>query len=303
LHLQNFAALNDVVPLIDNTDLFAGVSTGGLISLALVFGLDLNAIKNFYLENCKEIFRDTLCDDLKDFFGLAGADYEIKNLERVLIRIFGNARLSDLKRSVLVTAFDLDNKAPDPMKRSWVPLIMSNLPGNYYGNDLFLYEAGCSTAAAPIFFNPYTGPHVDGYIDGGITNSNASVSAFTTATKALSKDAQRKKEDILLLNVGTGVSLRFLEGDDLDPGYLTWMKNIIPAMMDGNDLAADGQCRDLLGDNYFRIAPVFPHGVNVAMDAVDKLDYLLRFADEVDIEPALKWLKEKWIKNNNSGVN
>lgn len=64
--------------------------------------------------------------------------------------------------------------------------------------------------------------------------------------------------------------------------------------MDGDDFNTDTECRAFLGDNYLRIAPVFPPGVNIAMDTVDKMDYMLQFADTVEIGPALEWLYKKW---------
>jgi len=283
--------LNAVIPFIDSTDMWAGVSTGGLIAGSICFGLKPAEIKKMYLEECKNIFKDSVFDDVKDLFGIAGADYDIKNLESVLKKVFGSARLSDLKKTLLVTAFDLDNENPDPQKRSWVPLIMSNLSGKHYGNGLTIVEALCATAAAPIYFSDY-----NGRADGGIINSNCSTSAVCALLGASAEIPQREREDILLLNVGTGIPLRFIEGKNLDLGYAGWFKNIIPAMMDGDDYAADVQCRELLGGNYFRIAPVFPHGVDIKMDAADKMDYMLELADKVDITPALNWLDKKWNK-------
>lgn len=285
--------MNESVPLIDNTDLFAGVSTGGLISLGLAYGLDLESIKNIYLKEGKNIFKDSVCDDLKDMFGLAGADYDIKNLETVLKNLFGNARINDLKKKVFVTAFDLDNENPDINKRSWAPVIFSNLNGNYYGNNPFVYEAGCSTAAAPCYF-----PSYNGLIDGGLVNTNCSMGALSAILNKEQAIKESKKEEVLLVNVGTGISLKFIEGNKHDYGYWGWFKNIIAAMMDGDDYDADLQCRAFLGDNYLRISPVFPFDVKIEMDAVDKMSYMLEFADKFDIDPALEWLNNKWRNTN-----
>lgn len=281
--------LNEAYPLIDKTELYAGVSTGGLISLALAYGLDLNAIKNLYLKECKTIFRDTFWDDVEDLFGVAGADYDIRNLETVLRKYFGSTRVSELRKKVLVTTFDLDNEDPDSGKRSWSPLIISNLNEKYNGNNYYVFESGCCTAAAPVFFNSY-----NGIVDGGIVNSNCSMDAVCAVLDSSSEGPKVKRDEILLLNIGTGISPKYIEGKNIDHGYAGWMKNIVPAMMDGDDFAIDNQCRELLGDNYFRINPVFPEDVDIPMDAVDKLYYLLQVADSVCIAPALKWLKEKW---------
>ena len=86
--------LNASIPFIDSTDLFAGVSTGGLIAASCAFGIDLNQIKKFYINECPFIFRDNIFDDINDLFGLNGADYDIVNLEIVLKRIFGETKLT-----------------------------------------------------------------------------------------------------------------------------------------------------------------------------------------------------------------
>jgi len=57
---------------------------------------------------------------------------------------------------------------------------------------------------------------------------------------------------------------------------------------------ADYQCRQLLGDRYHRLAPVFPAGVAVALDAVDRMDYMVEFAEGVDISASLAWLGKYW---------
>lgn len=281
--------LNEAYPFITKTDLFAGVSTGGLISLALAFGLDLHTIKNIYLDECKFIFRDSAWDDVKDLFGVAGADYDIKNLEAVLKKYFGNTRVHELRKKVLVTAFDLDNENPDRSKRSWSPLIISNLNEKYHGNSFYVFQAGCCSGAAPVFFDSY-----NGIVDGGVVNANCSMDALCAILDSSSEVPKIKKEEILLLNIGTGISPHFIVGNNIDYGYAGWMKKIVPAMMDGDDLAIDNQCRELLGNNYYRINPVFPEGVDIPMDAVDKLGYLLQLADSINIAPAINWLMKNW---------
>ncbi|MGE5457566.1 MAG: patatin-like phospholipase family protein, partial [Methanococcaceae archaeon] len=120
--------LNRETNLVNSFDLAAGTSTGGLIALALAHGVDINAIKNIYLDKGKFIFNDTWYDDLKDLLGLTGADYNSENLCSVLKSVFGDTRMKDLKHHVLVTAFDLDNNSPDNDRRTWQPVNITNFP-------------------------------------------------------------------------------------------------------------------------------------------------------------------------------
>ena len=66
------------------------------------------------------------------------------------------------------------------------------------------------------------------------------------------------RDDIALLSIGTGKSLVRIEGKNLDWGYAQWARPIIDMMLDGVMGVADYQCRQILGGNYFRLAPVFP---------------------------------------------
>ena len=54
------------------------------------------------------------------------------------------------------------------------------------------------------------------------------------------------------------------------------------------------QCRQILGDNYFRLAPVFPPDVVIPFDGVKRIPELLEFGETVDISQAVKWLKAAW---------
>src|SRR5258707_14330654 len=70
--------------LIKDADLLAGTSTGGIIALGLAAGKSIDEMISLYQDNGKEIFDDSWLDDLKDIGGLSGADYDQKNLEKLL---------------------------------------------------------------------------------------------------------------------------------------------------------------------------------------------------------------------------
>lgn len=54
------------------------------------------------------------------------------------------------------------------------------------------------------------------------------------------------------------------------------------------------QGRQILGDRYHRLAPVFPPDQVIGLDAVDRIPDLVNFAESVDISQAVKWLKATW---------
>ncbi len=60
-------------------DLFAGTSTGGIISIGLAYGLEPAQLVDLYLNQSEKVFHDTRLDDLRDGFGKNfGADYSNK---------------------------------------------------------------------------------------------------------------------------------------------------------------------------------------------------------------------------------
>ena len=49
------------------------------------------------------------------------------------------------------------------------------------------------------------------------------------------------------------------------------------------------ECARLLGDRYFRLAPVLPDPI--PLDAAGKMPELIAAANQVDIAPAVAWLQ------------
>jgi len=276
--------------LLDDVDLIAGTSTGGLIALALARGLDLEVIRRVYVRDGPRIFDDSWWDDVVDLGKLRGADYDIKHLRRVLRRLLGDATLGDLKRRVLITAFDLDNRDPDPARRTWKPKLFHNYPGPDNDRDVPAWKVGLYTSAAPTYF-----PSVDGYIDGGVFAGNPAMCAL-----AQTQDRRYRPTPALdrvrLLSLGTGTSLHYIKGRVHDWGYGQWLKPLVHLMLDGNNGIADYQCRQFLRERYHRLAPVFPPGVKMGMDDVKKIPAMIAFAREVPLDATAAWLRKNWCR-------
>ena len=273
---------------LNSVDLIAGTSTGGLLALAIAAGLDLQTIRDLYMNRGQAIFDDSWLDNLVDLGTLIGAQYGIRNLATDLRRIFGQAMLGHLRKRVLITAFDLDNEASDPARRTWKPKLFHNFPGPDSDSSMLAYKVGLYTAAAPTYF-----PSVDGYIDGGVYASNPSMCAL-----AQSQDSRfpghPTLSDLVLLSLGTGTSLTCIRGKNLDWGYAQWVKPLISLMLDGTSGIADYQCKQILGQRYHRLAPVFPVGVSIPMDAVKRVPEMVQFASTVDLSDTVQWLKDHW---------
>jgi hypothetical protein len=48
----------------------------------------------------------------------------------------------------------------------------------------------------------------------------------------------------------------------------------------------------MLRERYHRLAPVFPAGKTVPMDDIDKIPYMIEFAETLPIDETITWLKQ-----------
>ena len=283
--------LEEAVPgFLAKTRLFAGTSTGGVLALGLAAGMSPRALGALYVEKGARIFDDSWIDDLKDLGGLAGADYDSANLKTALLGLFGKLTLGELPRRVLVSSFDLDNDDPDPTKRQWKPKFFHNFPGDDSDAGEAAVDVAMRTTAAPTKF-----PSYQGYIDGGVVANNPSMAALAQALDGRNSRSERGRlEDIVLLSVGTGASLRFIAGKTLDWGYAQWLKPLIAILLQGSAGVADYECRQLLGRRYCRLAPIFTEGHVIDDDDVGRVPELIGLAREADLGEAIRWLGKSW---------
>jgi len=66
-------------------------------------------------------------------------------------------------------------------------------------------------------------------------------------------------------------------------------------MLDGASGIADYQCHQMLRDRYHRLAPVFPPEVSIPMDDVEKIPYMVEFAETLNLNKTIAWMKKHWM--------
>ncbi len=288
--LQRLSAERELANWLDSVDLIAGTSTGGLLALGLAYGLDLEVMRDLYEKKGNEIFDNSWISNVVDLGRIIGAEYSHKNLEQKLKAFFGQTRLGELKKRVLITAFDLDNESPNPWSRMWKPKLFHNFPGPDNDADELVYKVGLYTSAAPIYF-----PAFEGFIDGAVYAANPSMCALAQSLDSRLED-RPSLSDVVLFSVGSGVSLFYIKGKSLNWGYAQWAKPLVKLIIDGTAGIADYQCRQILGRRYHRLSPTFPPGVSIPMDAVDQVPYMVGFTEQVDVSETVRWLKEYWFR-------
>ncbi|MBF0368814.1 MAG: patatin-like phospholipase family protein [Magnetococcales bacterium] len=264
--------------LYDCFDLVAGTSTGGLIALHLAGNKASGAscAQLYSPENAQTIMDKSLADRLLPFETEPKYDGEGKT--EVLDRIFGEKRLNDVEKKVLVTAYDIvERKA----------VIFKSFGGSDAAYNPELAEVGDATSAAPTYFPTIRTENNRWLVDGGVAANDPGMCALVAAMNegvALT--------DIKMLSIGTGNPTRKKE----DPnklgkesqgwGGIGWLKNgLIDHLFAGNSSTASYQCRQLLGDDRY---------LRVNGDLIDVSDDL----DEVSRKniKALRRLADKWYE-------
>jgi patatin-like phospholipase/acyl hydrolase len=286
--------LEEKVPgFVSKVDMVAGTSTGGILALALAYGLTPAQCLTIYATQGKEIFADTVWDDFKDVGNLFGAQYSNASLQTVLAQYFGDKKLSDLQKRVLISSFDLDNEAYDPRAfRTWKAKFFHNFPEEGSDANERIVDVALRTSAAPTYF-----PIYQGYVDGGVVANNPSVCALAQAldsVQVMEAGAPRPLhlDEVVLISVGTGKNQQYISEKNADWGLAQWARRLVSIMIDGTAGVAEYQCRQLLSERFCRLDPTLREEIN--LDSVTKTTRLIEIATDADITEAVEWLRRNF---------
>lgn len=287
--LEQLAEDPDLSGWLDQVDLIAGTSTGGIIALGLAAGLSLDEMGSLYQDKGAKIFDDSVWDNVKDVGKTIGADYSNRSLKRELKRVFGDSTLGSFKKKVAITAFDLDNQ--DDTERKWKPKIFHNYSGAGTDKLHLARNVAAYTSAAPTYF-----PAVDGFVDGGVFANNPSMVALSQAISRHNRSNERAElDDVVLLSVGTGFTPKYIKGQSLDWGFAQWAKPILEILTDGVMGIADYQCAQLLGERYERMQVSLAEHGNIAMDDVANIGLMNDIGRGADVRATKRWIEQQWL--------
>lgn len=276
--------------LLNNVDLLAGTSTGGIISIALAAGVDDSLILDLYRNKGSEIFKPYK----KRLFhkdGLNQPLYTNKGLKKELENILKDSpKMTDLKKRVFVNTFKLD------LNENWEPIQVSNFPGTSYINSNPV-DSALMTSAAPVFFPSYMG-----CIDGGVFANNPASVALSMALDP--KLAGAKLEDISILSIGCGFNNQYIDQPKEDWGALQWLNPkgtpktpLLEILMGGVQELDSYQCNHILGDRFLRLNPKVDKAYG--LDDWKDVDKMIKDAEDFPANDPVAWESTlKFVKDN-----
>jgi len=184
-------------------DLIIGNSTGGLVALALMTPNQKGSAKyqardlvDFYQKYSTKIFYSPLWRKAITGGGLWGAKYSRKNFDQILDQFFGDIRLSQTLKPVIIPSYSLDQGLP----HLWTTHLALEEKNK---DDPFLKDIAGATSAAPTYFPPKVIKTSTGKLfheaDGGLwANNPESIAIWELGRLGLDRN------DVLMVSVGTG---------------------------------------------------------------------------------------------------
>lgn len=278
--------VKEVPELIDETIFFAGTSTGAMLAMGLAYGIPPVEMVEIFRAFGKEVLEARLAARVGQ---VIGAKYDIMNIRKILTPYLGAAILDDYlafkNKYVLIPTFHLDGVINNV--RTWKPKFFHNFPGADSDAGEMVVDVILRSSATPVYFSSY-----QGYIDGSIVARNPGMAALA---QALNEESGKQKiENIRLLSFGTGNYPRYMGSRKQDWGFSRWAWPLISLMTDGDMGVNHYYCMQILGNQrYHRLAPLLEEPVGLYDPKA--IPELIKMAEEVDIEPTVKWIKTYFL--------
>jgi patatin-like phospholipase/acyl hydrolase len=235
-------------PVSDLFDMLSGTSTGGIIALGLalpdpVGKPDKSArdIISLYEREGSHIFPTSLRGALR-VETVLGAKYDADGIESTLQRYFGDARLKDAIKPLVVPSYDIEKQVPIFFKSE-----RAKVSPDY---DFLMRHVARATSAAPTYFPPVkveTNDPLQYYalIDGGVIASNPALCAYAEAIKMGVVDGTGS--DVLVVSLGTGELRHSIQYNDARRwGQLEWARPVLDILLQGSSATVDYQLQQLL---------------------------------------------------------
>ena len=273
-------------------DFFSGTSTGGILTSILLFPSDQDRTKpkysarealDIYLEHGESIFSASNWRRFLSKFGLVSEIYNEEVIEKVLYDYFGDAKLSELIKPCIITAYNIELRKNQLFRQQ-----KAITHGD--SRDFYLRDVCRATSAAPTFFSVAEIFSLANtryvLVDGGLFAHNPAISALIEVLKNFNTF---NINDVHIISLGTGVTKNAYNYEDFKK---KWAISIGPALVDimtsSSSESNDYFIRQLFrsvnqADNYIRIEPNNLSSIDPGMDAASKsnIQKIVALADKI----------------------
>ena len=230
-------------------DLIVGTSTGGIIALGLGLGLSAKELLAFYEEHGPTIFKGNRGLRWLRWFGTS--KYSTAPLEDALRSCFGDKRLADSEKRLVIPSLNLENGKVYIYKTAHHP----RLERDYKEKAV---EVALKTSAAPTYFPTHRSSAGTPLIDGGTWANNPVGMSVVEAVTLL--DWPGKSLKVLSLGC-TAEPLNVNWGRNASLGRLYWATKFVDVFMHAQSHASLGTAKLLAGyENITRIDPPVARG-------------------------------------------
>ena len=243
-------------------DLIVGTSTGGIIALGLGLGLSAKELLAFYEEHGPTIFKGNR--GLRWLRWLGTSKYSKTPLENALKCCFGDRRLGDSKKRLVIPSLNLENGEVHIYKTAHHP----RLEMDYKENAV---DVAMATASAPTYFPTHRSIAGIPLIDGGLWANNPVGMAVVEAITLL----DWPRDSLKVLSVGcTTEPLNVNLGRRIPLGRPYWAFKLLDVFMHVQSHASLGTALLLAGhDNVVRIDKDVSQG-KFGLDKTKEIDSL-----------------------------
>ncbi len=195
--------------------------------------------------------------------------YNPTALEEILEKKFADHTLRDAVANIVVTAYDMSNRAP----KVFCGWTARAFPGdNFYMRDVARASSAAPTYFPPAYIRDAAGNADYHLVDGGVFANNPAARGFVEAASHLAAagDPARAKEYVII-SLGTGsLKRRYNYDETKEWGLLDWARPILDVVFDGVSDNVDHQLKvifsaDLHLGHYFR----FQGDLETASDDMD----------------------------------
>ena len=265
-------------------DLIVGTSTGGIIALGLSMGLSAKKILAFYEESGPLIFGGNRLLRWLRWLGIS--KYKKASLKAALVACFGEQKLGDSKKRLVIPSLNLENGEVYIYKTAH----HSRLERDYKEK---VVDVALATASAPTYFPTHRSAAGTPLIDGGVWANNPVGVAVVEAITVLDWPG----DSLNVLSLGcTTEPLNVNWGRRIPLGRLYWAFKIVDVFMHAQSHGSLGTAKLLAGhDNIIRIVPSVSHG-RFSLDGTKEINSLKGLGD-FEARNALPKLREVFFGN------